>query len=331
MKVLWHVEFTRDYRKFPNFEKIEPSLFTRLPEQCKRFELWRRRHRFDADLSVYFSHFPGFMIPTTDPFFDFHVNILERRHQAFVASRNEDAVILLTPGILLEPEFNINRYIEKARTTGSLVSVTCDKKYPFGGLWVIPRDILTIFSRPLPADARNCDDIAYWRHLANRNNRFLLEIDKTISNYLPQYAGAAAEYVPTGGETTDYSYVPWTLDDFRAWEKSEKFIFAKTMRWCPHEYVYIWKRNEEETKKWLMAIDFLYRHSRIDQWYSRFQIASFIDGSKYWNCGTYDLENRTNRDLQRRIYLEDGKDEYGNERKKPAPDFLYELQNQSER
>ncbi|MCR5359272.1 MAG: hypothetical protein K6E55_05240 [Thermoguttaceae bacterium] len=67
MKVLWHIEFTRDYRKFPYFEGVEPSLFTRHAEQCKRFELWRRRHNFNSSLSVYFSHFPGFLIPAPDP------------------------------------------------------------------------------------------------------------------------------------------------------------------------------------------------------------------------------------------------------------------------
>ena len=312
MKVLWHIEFTRDYRKFPYFEGVEPSLFTRHAEQCKRFELWRRRHNFNSSLSVYFSHFPGFLTPAPDPFFDFHVNILERRHQAFAACKDEDAVILLSPGILLEPEFNASPYIEKAVETESLVSVSFDEKHLLGGLWVVPRGILSIFSQPLPADARNCDDIAYWHHLAKKDGRFLLEIDRNISNYLPQYAGGGDEYVPTDAAPTDYSYSPWTLADFRTWEKNENFIFAKTMRWCPHEYVYIWKRNESEMKKWLMAIDFLFRHSYIDEWRGRFQIASFIDGSKYWNCGTYDLENRTNRELQRRIFLEDGKDVFGN-------------------
>ncbi len=312
MKVLWHIEFTRDYRNFPHFEGAEPSFFTRLGDQCRMFELWRRRCRFDSDLSVYFSHFPGFMIPDPDPFFDFHVNILERRHQAFAACKDEDAVILLSPGILLGAGFDVTPYIEKAVKTESLVSVSPDEKYLLGGLWVIPRRILTRFARKLPAGAGNCDDIAYWHRLAGRDSRFLLEVDENISNYLPQYSGTAADDVPAGGEAISCSYTPWTLADFRAWEKNEKFIFAKTMRWCPHEYVYIWKRNESEMKKWLMAIDFLFRHSYIDEWRGRFQIASFIDGSKYWNCGTYDLENRTNRELQRRIFLEDGKNEFGN-------------------
>ncbi|MBR2586473.1 MAG: hypothetical protein IKE64_13695, partial [Thermoguttaceae bacterium] len=81
--------------------------------------------------------------------------------------------------------------------------------------------------------------------------------------------------------------------------------------WCPHEYILIDKSNLDKQKEYLLAVDYLHRNTFIDQWYRRFQFAVHEDGCKYWHCGGIDLMNRTSKELQRRIFEEDGKDENG--------------------
>ena len=60
-----------------------------------------------------------------------------------------------------------------------------------------------------------------------------------------------------------------------------------------------------------MAIDYLYRNVYIDQWNRRFQFAVNVDGHKYWYCTAISLLNRTSRELEKRIFVEDGNDEFG--------------------
>lgn len=343
MYFLWQIELHPDYSHFPaicpcdkpEFAGIEPNRFTRLADQAKGLELWRRGQKREITLSVYLSHFSGFDAhpnPLPADFFDARTNILFRRHQGFLEHRSEtEPVVLLSPGLLLDPHFDFEPALRTAEETGQLVIVTpCGKSdLPLSGLWIIPPAVQTEFCRPIPAAIAGKyrgGDIGYWLAAASRLGKPVYLESEFLENLLPEYAEGTAEPaladLSLNPPLTVSPYPAWTEEEFLAWMDSQRYRLASTMRWCPHEYIIIDRVYRENTKYWdsrpfedqlnyLMATDYIYRHSHIDQWYSRFQIAAVIRNRKYWNCGSIDLLNATDEDLKRRIFKEDGKDEFG--------------------
>ena len=326
MHVLWHMEFHVDYSRFPaidwNEEKaVAPAIFSDVPAQCKAYELWRRKQIVDCDLHIYQSHFADFAqyahaLPSV--FFDFRVNILERRHQAFLDWRQtEEPLILLSPGVLLSPDLDIVPYVKLAMETQTLISVVPKMSDgQLSGFWVIPQNIQKVFCGPIPDSVRivhTGNDIGYWWALAKNINAPMIIESEQLTNYLPQYSvGAELQDAPENIANVDSIVYPqWTTDDFVTWMSKQKFRLAQTMRWCPHEYIMLRNYDPAGQQEYLMAIDYLHRNAVVDVWRERFQFAVFEDGYKYWYCGVIDLLNRTSKELERRIFKEDGKDEYG--------------------
>lgn len=325
MNFLWHIELHRDYHRFPalfpkNEGEAEEFALTRFPfgEQCERYERWRRKQprRGSYHLHVYLSHFGDFIgaakLPTD--FFDFTVNILRRRHQAFLEYRGGEPVVLLAPGAAFRQDFSLDDYVREANETGKLIiikpSATAGE---LSGLWVIPPELQKTFAQPIPdefAQRFGGNDLPYWLALAAQTTGWLEYQDDRLENLVQEYQSAdePLPQVPIAGAPLASDYYPaWTRDQFIDWMAKRKFRFAKTMRWCPHEYIVLDQMSFEEQKEYLFAIDYLHRHTIIDQWYKRFQFAVIEDGYKYWHCGGIDLLNRTSDELKQRIFSEDGR------------------------
>ena len=185
------------------------------------------------------------------------------------------------------------------------------------GLWVIPSRLQRLFCQKIPdqiARRYRGDDIPYWLSLAKNTVGWIETYDRGLENLVEQYRSGELPFpeVPITEEVlTSHPYPSWTREEFTGWMAKQSFRFAKTMRWCPHEYILIDKSNLDKQKEYLLAVDYLHRNTFIDQWYRRFQFAVHEDGCKYWHCGGIDLMNRTSKELQRRIFKEDGKDENG--------------------
>ncbi len=326
MHILWHLEFHVDYSRFPaidwNEEKeVAPAVFSEIPKQCKAYELWRRRQSVECNLHIYQSHFADFAkFANTLPqdFFDFRVNILERRHQAFLEWQQREApLVLLSPGVILSLELDIAPFTEEALQKKTLVSIAPKNETgELSGLWVIPPDVQKVFCSPLTISTVNeykDDDLGYWWGLAKKVNEPIILESEFLSNYLPQYSTGSRLHAPIidESETTIPDYQKWSKQEFIDWMAKQTFRFAKTMRWCPHEYIILRNYDSAGQREYLMAIDYLHRNAVVDVWRDRFQFAVFEDGHKYWYCGVIDLLNRTSRELEMRIFKEDGKDEHG--------------------
>ena len=327
MKILWHWELHKDYSQFPKFDQYEtdelvPSAFVNTGDQCRAFELWRLKQNRGYSLSVYLSHFEGFIPPAfDDDFFDFRCNIAERRYQSFynalIANDNKESVLLFSPGLILEEDFDIEPWIEEAEQEQRLIVLTDKSHELLSGIWVIPYTVLDLFSYQGELDiSAYSSDIVYWLALANSLKEPAVFEVSGFSNYLPEYTRAIQDYKsvsikPSESREHNLSIPEWTDADFDEWIGKQTFHFAKTMRWCPHEYVYIWDRDLEDQKNVLMSMDYVYRNAVIDQWKDRYQIAVYRNGHKYWQVRAIDILNRTSKELERRIFLEDGKDEFG--------------------
>ena len=324
MRILWHWELHKDYSKFPVIDYFEhPELtatsFNQMEDQCRSFELWRQKQKREYELSVYMSHFDGFISPAfEDDFFDFRCNIADRRYQSFynayTDNTDNEITLLFSPGLLLEEDFDIEPWIEKAEQEQRLIVLTDNTGELLSGIWLIPKNILEAFSHQGRVDiAQYSSDIDYWLDLANTVKEIGVFEVSGFSNYLPQFAKATKERSNIQLDQKEYiSTIPeWSDNDFDEWISKQSFRFARSMRWCPHEYIYMWDRELDDQKNYLMALDYVHRNAQVDRWKDRFQLALIRDGHKYWYVKVIDLLNRTSRELERRIYLEDGKDEFG--------------------
>ena len=280
MEILWHFEFVRDYNHFPQVEGdgIAPSFFTMRARQAKRYELWRRRQKREYSLHLYRSHFDdflGYRGENDRDFFDFNVNILRRRHQGFIDFRKDEPVLLFSPGLLFPEKVEMEGFIEEAMVTGSLISCGRPGAGPeevFSGFWVIPPGIQEEFAKPIPPEVMTNfigDDVGYWWTLANRigpARRYEIE---GLDNYLPHYSRFGK--IPTLSENNAppmerHPYPAWTEADFLAWTNRRQYRLAKTMRWCPHEYVVGENGSFQDQIDFLMAIDYCYRNASVDEW-----------------------------------------------------------------
>ena len=330
IKVIWHREFHVDYSQFPAIDwmarenagkGIAPAPMYEITDmQVTAYELWRRKQKRKFSLSVYQSHFAEFaMYPHNLPvdFFDFHVNVLQRRHQAFIENRSEtQPVIMLSPGVVIDECFDIEPYIKTAMEKDSLVvvGVSFYSHINLMGLWIVPPRIQKEFCRPIAtqsAEQHFDDDVGFW---LKRAGSTVFVNDSNLVNVLP----AMADYTKKGEDMTigelpltGHKYPAWTTDDFRQWMTKQSFRLAQTMRWCPHEYIFMWNRTLESQMEYLLAIDYVNRNAIVDEWNGKFKLAAIVDGYKYWYVGVVDLLNRTSQELQRRIFAEDGKDENG--------------------
>lgn len=330
MHLLWHLEPHRDYHLFPRLcaydsgpgdGSIAPSRFP-ISTLCERYERWRRRQERPDQFSlhVYLSHFGDFL-PSPDlpkDFFDFTVNILQRRHQALIEHQCDEPIVLLSPGVAFKEDFDLERHFWTAEMSGRLTIVKpVGHEEMLSGLWVIPSRLQRLFCQKIPdqiARRYRGDDIPYWLSLAKNTVGWIETYDRGLENLVEQYRSGELPFpeVPITEEVlTSHPYPSWTRGEFTGWMAKQSFRFAKTMRWCPHEYILLDKRNLDKQKEYLLAVDYLHRNTFIDQWYKRFQFAVLEDGHKYWHCGGIDLINRTSKELQRRIFKEDGKDENG--------------------
>ena len=325
INLLWHWENQRDYSRLPSFDRerypdLRPAEFNRMPDQCKAYELWRRNQPREYRLRIYQTHFPGFIPPPfDDPFFDYHCNLHKRRHQAFLDSYYEGkTAVMFSPGLIPAEDFEIESAIERAESGKRLVILT-DAAGEQALVWILPADFLKLFAQPISAelmDRCDWDDLTYWFSLAGLLAPPLFRPWQGLTDYLPKYSRIPEGRAPLSGigradPAPADTCEAWSDRQFDEWIGRQTFIFAKTMRGCPHEYIYIWKRSYEERKNYLRAIDYMHRNAHIDVWHNRYQAALLRDGHKYGYCGTIDLLNRTSRELQRKIFLEDGKDENG--------------------
>ncbi|MBQ1455958.1 MAG: hypothetical protein IIZ25_08950 [Thermoguttaceae bacterium] len=330
MHLLWHLEPHRDYHLFPRLcaydsgpgdGSIAPSRFP-ISALCQRYERWRRRQDNPSQyrLHAYLSHFGDFL-PSPDlpeDFFDFTVNILQRRHQAFIEHQCDEPIVLLSPGAAFKENFDLERRIYEAHLCDRLIIVKpSGHEGMLSGLWVIPPRLQKIFCQEIPEEivlSYRGDDIPYWLSLADNSVGWVEFQDPCLENLVEQYQTGELPFPEvsiTGEPLASHPYPSWTREEFTGWMAKQSFRFAKTMRWCPHEYILLDKSNLDKQKEYLLAVDYLHRNTFIDQWYRRFQFAVHEDGCKYWHCGGIDLMNRTSKELQRRIFQEDGKDEHG--------------------
>lgn len=325
MDFLWHIELHRDYHRFPdifwksNAEIARPCVS--VGKLCKQYELWRRRQLALCALHVYLSHFDGFIGSSNLPsdFFDFTVNILQRRHQSFIAHRGVEPVVLLSPGVSFRTDFVLESYVQEAIDTGKLVMVRAGA---FGGelsgLWVIPSCLQDEFCKPLlgsVVERYAGDDLGYWLGVAKRTTGIIDHMTISLDNEVPQYATTSLPWyddLVIGEPLSAHHYPAWTREEFAEWASNQRFRFASTMRSCPHEYILLGNGDLESQKQYLMAIDCLHRNTFVNQWFRYFQFAVCIDGHRYWYSeDTVSLLNRTSEALQHRIFAEDGKDRFG--------------------
>jgi hypothetical protein len=214
MKFIWHREFCADYSQFPkicwdtkNDNGIKPApMADFLGQQVKSLELWRRKYSVDMNLAVYLSHFAGFIPPPSRPedfdFWDFQVNILQRRHQAFIENQSDEPVVLLAPGVLFSEAFDIEPYIKRAKDTNLLVIVQPEgqKIANLSGLWIVPSQIQREFCKAIPADLENRyagADVGYW--LGRAGKPIVIE-DSGLTNVFPVDATPDSDYNVFGSD-----------------------------------------------------------------------------------------------------------------------------------
>ena len=343
IRVILHTDFFDDESSIvhPFVTWTDKSVFTRCFDECirpqmKAYEMWRRRQSFACSIHLYHSHFYGCHTPIDavghESFFAKYPewalvsNLWERRHQAFIERMSDEPMVLLGCNTLIPLELDITEALglcqrEEVDLYSFQRTDSANSDYPSDqlqlmGLWIISPRLQKYFA--------SLDRTCFVEN--NRNDLFLANIAgqldwcktkiemldmPTVANqyeYANKKPFVANQWTLT--ENIENPYIRWNFDDFDQWRKKFTWKFAKTMRWCPHDYVCPGAHDVNMLDLYLPC-DYIWRNGVVDLWRNRPSAALFIDSDKYWADFYTFIINHTNKKLEQRIFAEDGKDEFG--------------------
>ena len=304
--------------------------------QMMAYEMWRRKQPFECSLHLYHTHFYGCHTPIDatghESFFAKYPewaltsNLWERRHQAFIEQMSDEPMVLLGCNTLIPEDLDLTDALNQCkREEVDLYSFqrtnATDSDYPsdqlqLTGLWVISPRLQKYFAslNQTYFVEENRNDL-FLANIAERLDWCKTKIEMfdvaTVGNQY-EYANKQPFIADKWSlvETIENPYPHWTFDDFDQWRKKYEWKFAKSMRWCPHDYVCPGSHGTNMMDLFLPC-DYIWRCGVVDIWKNRPSPAVFIGSDKYWaSCYTI-IVNHTSKELERRIFAEDGKDEFG--------------------
>lgn len=336
INVIFNAEFYDDETECfgPSLEQWDPNKTgmherfydRRLAVQIRAYEEWRKRQPLNCDLHVFHTHFYGHFKPyqiTEDvqaefdavPWWPKGPNLWQRRHQAFRDYCNDEAVMLLcADNVLFDPLLDMNNAIKRCKSGQTdIISFQQYGDVELSGIWVLSTTAQKLFASLSSSCFNN----------SQRNDQFLLHV--------AQLHGLKIEIQQGEFETVDVrleasgkpydpenhtlifggieNYFRWSEEEFDQWRHSMKWRFARTMRSCPHDYVIAYVQHVTNLKMW-PAFDYILRNGFIEIWRGRYNITLVTGTDKYWVWGI-NCCNHTSKELKKRIFAEDGKDENG--------------------
>ena len=306
-----------------------------LRPQLNAYEMWRRKQSFECSLHLYQTHFYGCHTPiditghesffAKYPEWTFTSNLWERRHQAFIEQMSNEPMVLLGCNTLIPLELDITGALDQCKQGEvdlySFQRTNADSDCPadqlqLTGLWIISPRLQKVFA--------SLDRTCFVED--NRNDLFLANIAKhldwckiKVEMLDTEVVGNQYEYANKKPfvadhwktvETIENPYIRWNFEDFDQWRKKFTWKLAKTMRWCPHEYVMPNSHGITMMDLYLPC-DYIWRNVVVDLWRKQAMPALFIGSDKYWAHCYALIVNHTSKELEQRIFAEDGKDEFG--------------------
>jgi hypothetical protein len=311
--------------------QIQEYCHKNLNTQLRHYEHWRRKQSFPCSFHFYHSHFPNAFRPidirgheklfAKYPEWSLTPNIWARRHQAFIEQHSDDWMMLIGANIVLDDSFRVDDILadpkadiysfQRKPKTYSKKDEKQWERLQLSGVWLLSPKAQKLFA----SLDKSCFNENY------RNDLFLMSVAKenglaikgsfrefeTVNN---RYEFMAKElpddlYAPKFATKITNPYLRWEAADFDAWHKSHKWRFAKTMRWCPHEYVVVSQQTGLTMMDLWYPLDYMYRNGEVEFWKHKVNLALHADGHKYWGGWYTTIVNRTSEELERRIFAED--------------------------
>lgn len=288
--------------------------------RCGAIRYWQDKQDFHSHLHIFQTHFyrayePYKITESTQavfdaaPWFPRTPNLWERRHQAFRAYSD-------VPALLLSDTAMLDEFFELGEHDADIVSYQSQSDFvELEYAWLLSPKALQYFASLFNAvfDNQFRNDLWLAKIAADKGLKIETVVIPDVANWSNEkrfelLAEENTDIEAIEGESEEY--FAWTSEEFDEWRNKFRWRLANSMRWCPHDYIITTTHGFNVVEAY-PAFDYMLRNCVIEFWQkTRPTICCYAGVDRYW-VEALSYVNHTNPDITRRVFMEDGKDEYG--------------------